>query len=134
MREWYNWTTFDVIGDLGFGSAFGCLDGSAYHPWVRLITHTIREDSIFRAAMYLGFKPIFQQLFRWGLMNSNIENMDLVKNKLQQRMKLDVERPDFIEGLIKRKDEWVSRPTLNHRTVKRTTANSKTFSTWVLTN
>ncbi|KAI1399693.1 cytochrome P450 [Hypoxylon fuscum] len=106
MREWYNWTTFDVIGDLGFGSAFGCLDGSAYHPWVRLITHTIREDSIFRAAMYLGFKPIFQQLFRWGLMNSNIENMDLVKNKLQQRMKLDVERPDFIEGLIKRKDEW----------------------------
>lgn len=28
MRDWYNWTTFDVIGDLGFGRSFGCLEGT----------------------------------------------------------------------------------------------------------
>ena len=30
MNKWYNFTTFDLIGDLAFGEPFGCLqsDGS----------------------------------------------------------------------------------------------------------
>ncbi|KAA8641482.1 uncharacterized protein ATNIH1004_001947 [Aspergillus tanneri] len=33
MVSWYNYTTFDVIGDLAFGEPFGCLEESRYHPW-----------------------------------------------------------------------------------------------------
>lgn len=105
MREWYNWTTFDIIGDLGFGSSFGCLQDSAYHPWVRLITHSFKETSYFHALIHLGFQPIVNQLFNWGIMAKNKEQFALVKNKIQERMKLGMERPDLIEGLIKKKDE-----------------------------
>ncbi|KAG4216867.1 hypothetical protein PC116_g34652, partial [Phytophthora cactorum] len=45
MREWLNWTTFDVIGDLGFGSAFGCLEKSDYHPWVKLVANSVRQTA-----------------------------------------------------------------------------------------
>ncbi|KAI1460531.1 cytochrome P450 [Annulohypoxylon moriforme] len=106
MREWFNWTTFDIIGDLGFGSSFGCLQHSAYHPWVQIIGSALRESAAFRALGLLELRPIADLMYKLGLTKKNEENMDLVRNKVQERMKLDVERPDFIEGLIKKKNEW----------------------------
>jgi hypothetical protein len=29
--NWYNFTTFDIIGDLTFGEPFGCLENSKMH-------------------------------------------------------------------------------------------------------
>ena len=37
MLKWYNFTTFDIIGDLVFGEPFHCLDNSDYHPWIAMI-------------------------------------------------------------------------------------------------
>lgn len=31
MTRWYNFTTFDLIGDLAFGEPFGCLSENKYH-------------------------------------------------------------------------------------------------------
>jgi cytochrome P450 len=31
---WYNWTTFDIIGELAFAEPFGCLETASWHPWV----------------------------------------------------------------------------------------------------
>jgi Cytochrome P450 len=39
LIEWLNFTTFDVIGDLGWGSSFGCLQGAKYHPWLAVVLH-----------------------------------------------------------------------------------------------
>lgn len=30
MTQWYNWFTFDVIGDLAFGEPFGCLKNGSH--------------------------------------------------------------------------------------------------------
>jgi hypothetical protein len=37
MSQWYNFTTFDIIGDLAFGEPFDCLKDSQYHPWVEMV-------------------------------------------------------------------------------------------------
>ncbi|KAI2785510.1 cytochrome P450 [Daldinia loculata] len=105
MRDWYNWTTFDVIGDLGFGRSFGCLEGTGYHPWVRLITETFRESSAFQSLAHLGLRPVVKYIYRWGLMGKNKESLNLVSETLHERIKLGKERPDLIEGLVKKKDE-----------------------------
>ncbi|RYC63907.1 hypothetical protein CHU98_g2312 [Xylaria longipes] len=40
MREWYNFATFDIIGQVVLSEDFGCLDGRAYHPWTLMVlTH-----------------------------------------------------------------------------------------------
>lgn len=31
MVAWYNWTTFDIIGDLSLGESFGCLENARPH-------------------------------------------------------------------------------------------------------
>ena len=40
--ELYNFTTFDVMGDLTFGEPLGMLDNSSYHPWVASIFANFR--------------------------------------------------------------------------------------------
>jgi hypothetical protein len=42
LRDWLNFLSFDVIGNLGFGSDFNGLKNSKYHPWVRVITKNIK--------------------------------------------------------------------------------------------
>ena len=109
MREWLTWTTFDIIGDLGFGSSFACLENGNYHPWVTLITHTIKQTGRMQALGLLGFNPIIGWLSAKGFFTKQKQHMSIVKEKLLERMKLSAERPDFIEGLISKKNKIVSK-------------------------
>lgn len=117
MRDWLNYTTFDVIGDLAFGApgGFGCLQQSDYHPWVRLLTDTIRENACLIALANIGFSTPIQWLGKTAA-SKNTQHRAVVKEKVQQRLELGAERPDFIEGLLKRKDELdldIDRLTMN---------------------
>jgi cytochrome P450 len=108
MREWLNWTTFDIIGDLGFGSSFGCLEGSDYHPWVRLITKVIKATGYIQVMYDFSGTEIVTWIRNSGVWKSRSEHRDLVKAKVQQRMELGAERPDLIEGLLKKHETKVS--------------------------
>ncbi|EON96224.1 putative cytochrome p450 protein [Phaeoacremonium minimum UCRPA7] len=107
MADWYNFTTFDVIGDLAFGESFGCLEDSDYHPWVKAIFELGRVGVFFQAAAHY---PMFQKLLMSLIPKSALErrqhHIDLNKAKLQKRMELGQDRPDLIEGLLQKKDDW----------------------------
>lgn len=106
MREWLNWCTFDVIGDLGFGEPFGCLESRSYHPWVRRITETLRLGGLVSALMSIGCGGLVLALSRWGGMRSRDAHQKLTREKLLRRIELGAEgRPDLIEGLIRKQDE-----------------------------
>lgn len=40
--EWFNWYTFDVIGELTLGESFGCLSNTKNHPWVSTIFNALK--------------------------------------------------------------------------------------------
>lgn len=130
MREWFNYTTFDVIGDLGFGSSFDCLRHSDYHPWVHVITHNLFIDGLMQALTNVGLHALVRGL---SLLNQGYEKQsEFLRAKVAQRSKylvlytlatresdsandlwrfevdLHTERPDFMEGLINKKDQLVS--------------------------
>jgi hypothetical protein len=108
MREWLNWTTFDIIGDLGFGNSFGCLENSDYHPWVSMITSGVRATSYVQAiSTLLGRAPVTWIVQR-GAWKSRQTHRRLVLENVMQRMELGSERPDLIEGLLRKQEEWVS--------------------------
>lgn len=106
MAAWYNFTTFDLIGDLAFGESFGCLESSTYHPWVRPIFEVTRMSAVMSAAAhYPWIKKIFTKLLP-ALLGKKIANHQVyTKKKLQQRMKM--RRSDLIEGLLQNKKEGV---------------------------
>lgn len=47
--DWYNFLTFDVIGDLCFAEPFGCLDAGEWHFWVKMIYETVKSGAIEQA-------------------------------------------------------------------------------------
>lgn len=110
MCAWYNYTTFDVIGDLAFGEPFGCLENSAPHPWVDFI-FAMGRFAVVIQAMAITFPTVLALLFACvppSMRTNSVAPEVLAAVKLKRRMAAGKERPDLISGLIKRKEEWVS--------------------------
>ena len=108
IAAWYNYTTFDVIGDLSFGEPFGCLEESDYHPWVKMIFEMARMGTV---AQSLGHYPLLKKvvfsLVPKSIIRKTEEHMAYTKAKVKKRIDLGKERPDLIEGLLKKTEEWV---------------------------
>ena len=130
MAAWYNYTTFDVIGDLAFGEryvpcfcgllfagradddSFGCLDNSDYHPWVKAIFAVARAGTVFQSlAHYPGLIKLILSLIPSTFMEERERHMQMTLAKLKRRMEAGQERSDLVEGLLKRADEWVYHPS-----------------------
>ncbi|KAK3953247.1 cytochrome P450 [Pseudoneurospora amorphoporcata] len=106
MVSWYNWTTFDVISDLAFGEPFGCLKKAEYDPWVDAIGKGVRFGTVLMAIRTLGLEdvllPIIENLSNKARRFHRKRTMD----RLERRVNLTKERPDFMEGLLQKKEEW----------------------------
>lgn len=109
MCAWLNFTTFDMIGNLAFGSDFGCLEKSHYHPWVATITSSLRDNAIMRVINQLIPSGCVNMLYKSGFFKARNAHFGYAEDKLKRRMELKTERPDFIEGLLKKRDQIVSR-------------------------
>ncbi|GAW23079.1 hypothetical protein ANO14919_126290 [Xylariales sp. No.14919] len=106
MLEWLNWTAFDIIGDLGFGAAggFGCLAQSDYHPWVRIITDNMRQSALMQALSSIGLRGSIQWIAK-RRSAAGSQHRAIIQEKVAERLKLGASRPDFLEGLISKKEE-----------------------------
>ncbi|KAF3395038.1 Isotrichodermin C-15 hydroxylase [Talaromyces pinophilus] len=106
MSDWYNFTTFDIIGDLAFGESFGCLSGSNYDDWIKSIFDLAYIGSILQA---LSFYPLLKKtllsLVPKSAQDAYEKHKVLTKEKMHRRMAIKEERPDLIEGLLRKKDE-----------------------------
>ncbi|KAK6211426.1 cytochrome P450 [Colletotrichum tabaci] len=107
LAAWYNYTTFDVIGDLAFGESFGCLDGSDYHPWVKSIFQMARVGTVMQTGTHYPFVlKLFMALIPEKVKREQSQHDEFTEAKLRRRMDLGQERPDLLEGLLRKKDEW----------------------------
>ncbi|KAI0181453.1 putative cytochrome P450 [Hypoxylon sp. FL1284] len=66
VEAWYNWTTFDIVGDLVFGQSFQCLENVNYHPWVDFIFKSVRFGSVMVAMTYVGLGELVQIILNLG--------------------------------------------------------------------
>ena len=61
MVSLYNFTTFDVMGDLTFGEPLHMLDKNEYDPWVSIIFSSIK---IATKLSIMTFYPLLSQVFK----------------------------------------------------------------------
>ncbi|GKT41929.1 trichothecene C-15 hydroxylase [Colletotrichum spaethianum] len=109
MVSWYNYTTFDIIGDLAFGESFGCLDKSDYHPWVKIIFENVKVFGFFSLARSFKFlEPLLKNFVPKHLVEKGIRHKAFVREKVDRRMKLGTPRPDFAEAMLKKGSEPLS--------------------------
>lgn len=106
MTNWYNFTTFDIIGDLTFGDSFGCLDRSDYHPWISFLFRSFKAASFMAAAKRFGpiVKLALDKLIPKKLLQQRKKHQALTHEKLQARLERKTDRKDFMTYILRHND------------------------------
>ncbi|OCK74493.1 cytochrome P450 [Lepidopterella palustris CBS 459.81] len=106
MTQWYNWTTFDIAGDLIFGEPFGCLDNLDHHPWVKLIFEHIRGIAISTAVIRFPFgRRLIKAITPRSVARDIKTHNEFTKAQVDKRFALQDARPDLMESIIKARAE-----------------------------
>ncbi|KAI9841643.1 MAG: hypothetical protein M1837_000490 [Sclerophora amabilis] len=100
MMKWYNWTTFDIIGDLIYGESFGCLQNSEYHPWQAIVLQNIRLSSyVALMERYPLLKRTIMGSLPRSLMEKRNMHIDIIRAKCSRRAQSKTGRKDVISHL-----------------------------------
>lgn len=129
LRDWIAWTTFDIIGRLTFGSDFGCLENSDYHPWVGLIMGNIKNLStlyVLKRLRILPFATFLMRALKVGDKQRKV-HIELTEAKTRQRVAEGTGHHDFLDGLIK--SDFVDFEQLKRNTGLFVVAGSETTAT-----
>ncbi|KAI1146446.1 cytochrome P450 [Nemania diffusa] len=131
IAPWFNFVTFDIFGDLGFGESFDCLQNSRYHPWISLLFNSVKAASFVAAAR---FYPLIELLLMKcippSLKKMQRDHYLQIVNKIERRLNFELERPDIMSHIIAGRDnEAFSREETNATFMVLTTAGSETTAT-----
>ncbi|TGO06800.1 hypothetical protein BTUL_0510g00010 [Botrytis tulipae] len=109
---WYNFLTFDVLGDLAFGEPFGCLDSGGYHPWVAIVFDSFKLASYVQGLRrYPRAFHILKQFLPRDLVarqqTHQRQSFGKVKMRAELGAKLDDPnaRKDFLSYVLRHNDE-----------------------------
>jgi cytochrome P450 len=109
LVKWYNWTTFDIIGDLGFGETFGCLIDSQHHSWAAMVFNHFKAASLVTS---VRFFPFVERLLRLCLPVSIMKrqvHFQQSKEKIHRRLERGQKSADVMSYVLNSKaDETMS--------------------------
>ena len=129
MMKWYNWTTFDVIGDLVYGEPFGCLQNSEFHPWLAIVLQNIRLSSyVALMERYPLFKKSIMNLIPRSLLEKRNMHIGIIREKCARRNESKPNRKDAISQ-ISESDASLSQRELEANLALITMAGSETSAT-----
>lgn len=102
LADWFNWTTFDVVGDLAFGETFNCLKDSTYRPWVTILMNNLKE--LVLTSVTMRFPPLDKlsaMLIPKEIVQSRVDHDTMAKEKVNRRLEKSTSRPDFISYITR---------------------------------
>jgi averantin hydroxylase len=100
MVSWYNWTTFDLIGDLAFGELFHCLENVYNHPWITFVHENIKSIPYIGLVRRYGLFGLLQYLVPKKLLKARQENYEYAKDKVTTRIKLGKDYGNFLDKVL----------------------------------
>jgi cytochrome P450 len=106
MVKWYNLTTFDMIGDLAFGTSFEGLKNNRLHAWVTTIFSSIKLNVFLRfARQYPILAKLPMLLLLRKLQNARTQHRGHVRDTVMRRVNdPDLQgRGDFMDAMQKHK-------------------------------
>jgi cytochrome P450 len=104
MVAWFNWTTFDLIGDLTFDRSFDCLENEVYHEWIPFVFGGVKAVLIAsELKRYPLVMRLFALLFRKQLVNTRLKGRQFTQERVAHRVSSKTNRLDFL-GYILRHD------------------------------
>ncbi|KAA8645283.1 hypothetical protein EYZ11_003665 [Aspergillus tanneri] len=106
LQNWISYCTFDIICSLSFGEDFGCLDHDRYHEWVGMLVYSLKGKVQLAACRFYPW--LFNFLVKRMPKSAQVlvaKHQAITREKVQQRLRISVDRPDFLSHLQKTKHE-----------------------------
>lgn len=101
IMPWFNFTTFDIFGDLGFGESFDCLEHSRYHPWISLLFNSVKAAGFVAATRYFPWvEYLLMKCIPPSLRKMQRDHYQQIVDKVQRRLNYELERPDIMSHVI----------------------------------
>lgn len=140
LRTWYNFFTFDIIGDLAFGESFGCLANSTYHEWVSFVLDHFYTATLLQVVhRFRPFNRLFNAMIPASLADNKAKHEKMAFEKVRRRIQRGTDQPDFMQPLIDAQNEGtITMKELEQQASililagSETTAVSLTFCTYLL--
>ncbi|KAJ5745275.1 hypothetical protein N7520_010457 [Penicillium odoratum] len=102
LRMWYNYTTFDLIGDLAFGETFGCLENSEYHEWVAFVLDYFFAATLLQVVhRFYPLNKVLALLLPASLLEKIDKHNQMSVEKVRGRLRKGTDRPDFVHYMMK---------------------------------
>ncbi|KAE8398257.1 benzoate 4-monooxygenase cytochrome P450 [Aspergillus pseudonomiae] len=103
IGRWFDLTTFDIIGDMAFGEAFGCLTQENPDPWVNYVYSGVKAAEFQRALlMYPGLAWIINKLLiPKTLVEERKAHFFMSADKFRRRAEANIDHPDMMTYVLK---------------------------------
>ncbi|KAL9105820.1 MAG: hypothetical protein Q9227_009076 [Pyrenula ochraceoflavens] len=107
--QWFNFTTFDIVGDLSLGESFSCLQGSSYHAWVSILFAQFKAAALFVALRFFGLDKPVKMLIPKSLLKKRNDHVNMADERIHRRISLgpkaNAQRNDFMTYILRYNDE-----------------------------
>ncbi|KAK7432902.1 hypothetical protein QQZ08_000373 [Neonectria magnoliae] len=105
MVQWFNWVTFDIIGDLAFGEPFGCLENGAT-DWLLKLNQIEEAQMHFRIIQHIPLLGRYaRQIVNTMLPSDAVKGAEghrkLTQEKVSRRVNNNASRPDFMDHILR---------------------------------
>ena len=99
--SWYNFTTFDVLGDLCFGESFHCLETAENHPWVTSIFMGVKISQLFTVFHHFPpMKSIVKMCLPQFVRDEAQKSFTFTRERVDRRIASKSDRPDFMKYIL----------------------------------
>lgn len=106
--KWYNYTTFDILGELAFGEPFRCFEDDAIHPWIRILFASVKDGSLVKIANTLPqpMRTLLKTMIPKSNANAAKEEYIFATKKVKARIQAgEAKKVDFMSYILKHNDE-----------------------------
>ncbi|OJI83695.1 hypothetical protein ASPTUDRAFT_170703 [Aspergillus tubingensis CBS 134.48] len=110
--DWFNYLTFDIIGELVFGESFGATEKGTSAFWISVILGNMQAGAIIdvlrRFGMVLGFKKVFELLPFEKIKDMN-RHTQVTREMAARRLARpkDDSRTDFLSAMLENAGQGV---------------------------
>ncbi|CAJ2511830.1 Uu.00g074550.m01.CDS01 [Anthostomella pinea] len=116
LTVWYNYTSFDIIGDLAYGESFHCLDNAEYHSLIHLVFGAVEVTlhELLRSyslpllcppLIYYRLQGLMKYLAPKHLLKARQDTAQYSDDTMEKRLSADRDdRKDFVSYTVAKSD------------------------------
>lgn len=109
LVQWFNFTTFDIVGDLSLGESFHCLEQSGYHSWVATLFAQFKAASFFISFRFFGLDKLVKMMLPKSVLKKSKNHANMADERIHRRLAqgklVNAQRSDFMTYILRYNDE-----------------------------